>query len=207
MKRILGSALCIVASGFAMQVNAQVSTLVNYPTADVLGHREFQINQNFSASDPKLNTSYVQTTNYLIGLFDRGELSANVDWLGEHTMAFKLTPYRSKDEKLSVGVGYQNCRNLTGDPFAALRISNGNWNLHTGWFRDDEDHFTLGVDTMLNDRLGGSLEYGSADSGSTGLCLYYTLTQGVVLQGILTKPNDTTADTLHTFVVSYTLRF
>jgi hypothetical protein len=207
MKSLTKGYTCLTFTLAAIGANAQVSTLINFPTADCLGHREFQLNQNFSSATPKLNTSYIQSTNYLVGLFDRVELAGIHDWQGNHAFGVKLTPYRSKDEKLAVGVGLQNMRGLRGDPFVNTRYSLGNWNLHAGWLNTTESQATLGVDTMITSKLGGSLEYGSAPSGSAAAILYYSLTEGLLLQAMFTKPNDPTADVNHTVTLTYTFRF
>jgi hypothetical protein len=191
----------------ATTTSAQISTVINYPSADVMGHREFQINQGFTSKTPNLNTSYVQSTNYLVGLFDRLEFAGNADWVGNHSFGVKATLYRSKDETFSFGTGLQNMRKLDGDPFACVRKSCGNWNFHAGWVRDASSYGTLGIDTMLNPRLGASYEYGSGPTGASAMMLYYNLTDGFQLQGFVTRPNDTTVDATHNFVLSYTLRF
>jgi hypothetical protein len=184
----------------------QVSALINYPVADGLAHREFQFNHNFTSADTGLNASYLHSTNILLGLFDRLEISGSTDWLGESNFGFKFTAFRSKDEKTVVATGLQNMKGVGGDPFCCVRQNTGNYNLHAGWLNSGESQVTFGADTMLNSRLGCSCEYGGGTTGSSSLCLYYTLSTGLQLQTMYTKPNDTTVDPFHTFVLTYTIR-
>ncbi len=184
----------------------QVSALNNFPIADVMGHREFQINQTFAGSDTKLNTSYVQSTNYLLGLFDIAELSGNADWLGNHQVGLKLTPWRSKDERTSFGFGWQDLRGQAESPFACARHTLGNWNLYGGWQRDEENRVLLGFDHALSDKWILAGEYAGSATGSTSFSVFYNITPGLVFQGIWTKPHDSTVDANHQFVLTYTFR-
>ena len=63
------------ATALVSTSQGQVSALINYPVADVLGHREFQLNQNFTSGDSKLTGQYLQSQNYVLGLFDVAEVS------------------------------------------------------------------------------------------------------------------------------------
>ena len=95
------------ATALAASSQGQVSALINYPVADVLGHREFQLNQNFTSSNSKLTSQYLQSQNYVLGLFDVAEVSGITDFLGSHNFGLKFTPIRSKDEKFAFGFGWQ----------------------------------------------------------------------------------------------------
>lgn len=185
---------------------AQVSALINYPVADVLGHREFQLNHNFTSIDSGISGQYLQSTNYILGLFDVAEVSGITDFLGSHNFGLKFTPFRSKDENFAFGFGWQGLSSDSVSHFEYSRYTVGNYNLHLGLQHDDEDRGVFGFDHAFSDQWGCSAEYVGNSTGSSAYSLFYTMKSGLVLQGIYTKPHDSATDPNYTFVLSYTVR-
>lgn len=193
--------VALAASG-----RAQVSALINYPVADVLGHREFQLNQNLTSADSKLSGQYLHSQNYVLGLYDLAEVSGITDFLGSHNFGLKFTPYRSKDEKFAFGFGWQGLSSDSVSTFQYARYTSGNYNLHFGYQHDDENRGVFGFDHAFSDQWGCSGEYVGNSTGSSAYSLFYTMKSGLVLQGIYTKPHDVATDATYTFVLSYTFR-
>lgn len=199
--------ICVTAfAALAASGNAQVSALINYPIADVLGHREFQLNHNFTSADSKLGGQYLNSTNYVLGLFDVAEVSGITDFMGSHNFGLKFTPYRSKDENLAFGFGWQGLSSDAVSTFEYARYTMGNYNLHLGYQHDDENRGVFGFDHAFSDQWGCSGEYVGNSTGSSACSLFYTMKSGLVLQGIYTKPHDLATDANYTFVLSYTFR-
>jgi hypothetical protein len=194
------------ATALAASSRGQVSALINYPVADVLGHREFQLNQNFTSANSNLTSQYLQSQNYVLGLFDVAEVSGITDFLGSHNFGVKFTPYRSKDEKFALGFGWQGLSSNAVSTFEYARYTMGSYNLHLGYQHDDENRGVFGFDHAFSDQWGCSGEYVGNSTGSAAYSLFYTMKSGLVLQGIYTKPHDIATDANYTFVLSYTFR-
>ena len=199
--------ICFTAfAALSAGANAQVSALINYPVADVLGHREFQFNHNFTSADSKLTGQYLHSHNYVLGLFDVAEVSGIADFLGSHTFGLKFTPYRSKDEKFAFGFGWQGLSSDAVSHFEYGRYTIGDYNLHFGYQHDDEDRGVFGFDHTFSEQWGCSAEYVGNSTGSSAYSLFYTMKSGLVLQGIYTKPHDFATEANYTFVLTYTFR-
>jgi hypothetical protein len=194
------------ATALAATSQGQVSALINYPVADVLGHREFQLNQNFTSSNSKLTSQYLQSQNYILGLFDVAEVSGITDFLGSHNFGLKFTPFRSKDEKFAFGFGWQGLSSNAVSTFEYARYTMGNYNLHLGYQHDDENRGVFGFDHAFSGQWGCSAEYVGNSTGSAAYSLFYTMKSGLVLQGIYTKPHDLATEANYTFVLTYTFR-
>jgi hypothetical protein len=194
------------ATALAASSKGQVSALINYPVADVLGHREFQLNQNFTSSNSKLTSQYLQSQNYVLGLFDVAEVSGITDFLGSHNFGLKFTPIRSKDEKFAFGFGWQGLSSNAVSTFEYARYTMGNYNLHLGYQHDDENRGVFGFDHAFSNQWGCSAEYVGNSTGSSAYSFFYTMKSGLVIQGIYTKLHDVSVDANYTFVLCYTFR-
>ena len=194
------------ATALAATSQGQVSALINFPVADVLGHREFQLNQNFTSSNSKLTSQYLQSQNYVLGLFDVAEVSGITDFLGSHNFGLKFTPIRSKDEKFAFGFGWQGLSSNAVSTFEYARYTMGNYNLHLGYQHDDENRGVFGFDHAFSNQWGCSAEYVGNSTGSSAYSFFYTMKSGLVIQGIYTKLHDVSVDANYTFVLCYTFR-
>lgn len=197
--------LLLLAIGAGL-IRAQSSALLNYPIADVLGHREVQIYHIVTSAQPKLKTQYANSTNWILGLYDNFEISGLHDWSGSFQAGLKINPWRSADGNSSFGFGWQDVRGAGESPFAAFRQTFGNWNAYVGWQRDTESRGLFGLDFMFSDQWSCGVEYASAASGGLSLGVYYYFTPDLSLQGIWTRQNDRTSDDVHQWMLSYTFR-
>ncbi|HLO97224.1 MAG TPA: hypothetical protein VK171_01405 [Fimbriimonas sp.] len=201
MRIVAISALFALTTGVA---SAQVSGLLNYPTPDVVGHREFQFSRINVGSGAKLSGPHEQCTNWVLGLFGKSEISGILDNVGNAQTGLKFTPWSS--ETNSLGFGIQDFRGPSETPFVSFRHSAGNWNGYLGWQKDQTGYGIAGLDFTVSDRFCLATECSTAAQGQLSFGLFYNLSETFSVTAIWSRPNNGLEAPSHQILFNYAFK-
>ena len=165
-----------IAAFTLMTTGAQASltSLINYPIADFLAHREYQENVTAGGTenylDPKVNWSQGGT----LGLFDKGEIGFTNDFESGWGYEAKVKLFESAgDHKFLVSGGFANVSTTdnTVDKFIMARYDAGKVRVHAGYYYSDFGVGVFGVDFGLPHGMSGAIEHATGPGATTWFAL------------------------------------
>lgn len=209
MRKVYAS-ICVALA--ASVVSAAPSGLTLIPIADILKHREAELEFALSGIEHNVSKGYTFSQSGTVGLFDRFEAGYESDFLGHITYDVKLqifeSPPRLPGSALSVGI--MNCLGGHREPYVVGRYDLKGFRLHGGyWNTQGEGRAFLGTDFPLFEGGSGSLETLLGHHGSAWASLNWDLKwfPGVAVSFAVGVPAEHADGIQHTMEVSYGFRF
>jgi hypothetical protein len=190
------------------QAPATITTLINIPIADILGHREAALSYGLTGNERSVDARYSHYGSLTVGLFDKAEVAVGNDFNGTSTFHAKLSLYESKTFALSGGIMNFEGRGHA-DTFLVGRMDFSGWRLHAGYLKDDADRLILGADIAIGKDLSGLLEYTSGPHGYTwaGLNAPVPGVNGLSLLVAVGMPSARADGIQHQVSLTYGFRF
>lgn len=190
----------------AAGANAFPTALVSIPVADILKHREVVLGHTLKGFDNKFDGRYSNFTSVTIGLFDRVEVGASTDYLGNNAWSAKALVYESDMGGFSVGL--MNAADKRVDPYAVGRLDFGKLRVHGGIGRFDNLRTgMIGVDYGFSDSIILQADHTGGSGGYTWFAASVLLGEGFSVQGAYGRPNNSANPDSHFVYVGYGFRF
>ncbi len=160
-KIILGVALTFGCAMLSGQAFAYSTSLINFPIADMLKHREglHIFGGGGYARNVNKGFSWYQTSTF--GLFDKAEVGFSNDFLGSTLLDAKVQIYDAPKQGVSVSFGINRYDTVTrtSDTYVAFRKDMGNFRFHAQAYKADKIVGVFGVDFGCANGWSGAIEH------------------------------------------------
>jgi hypothetical protein len=206
VKRLLAGT---IVGALGCMASAGPTALAMMPIADILKHRETQLELGAFASDVDRRYSFYQAGT--VGLFDRIELGYDIDFLGDTRFHVKLQLFETPPDTpgSAVSVGVMGVRGRESEPYAVGRYDLSNFRLHAGvWRTMGATRLAVGADFEVFGEGVASLEFLSGPSSQTWASLYYPIQQVPGLGAFVAVgfSSDRSEGTMHLATLIYNFR-
>lgn len=195
----------------AVPAPAMITTLINIPIADILGHREVAISYGLTGNERSVDPRYSHYGSLNVGLYDKAEVAVGTDFAGTTTVHAKLLLYESEGpRKLAVSAGVMNFEGRGhADAFLVGRLDLNGCRLHAGYLHNDTDRVILGADFPLATDWSGLVEYTSGPHGYAwaGINAPIPGVNGLSLMVAVGMPSVRGDGIQHQVAVTYGFRF
>lgn len=167
-KLFLGLALTAGTTLLTCQAHAYSTSLINFPIADILKHREGLYTFGALGFAHNVNKGFNWSQTATVGVLDRAELGWSNDMMGHHVYDAKFQLYDSAKDGASASFGIANfdADAHTNDAFLTVRKDFANFRLHASAYRADKVVGIFGVDFAFGE-WGGAVEHKTGTESET----------------------------------------
>ena len=160
-KITLGLSLVIGSTLLSSQAHAFSTSLINFPIADILKHREGLYYVGFGGYARNINKGFSWYQSATFGLFDKAEIGFSNDFLGSTLLDGKVQIYDSPKQGVSLSFGVNQYDTVTGksDTFLAYRKDMGNFRFHAQAYKSEKIVGVFGVDFGWANGWSGAIEH------------------------------------------------
>lgn len=142
-------------------VQASVTSLINFPIADILKHREGLYTVGALGYARNVNKGYSWAQTATVGILDRGELGLSQDFLGHMTYDAKIQLVDDPKQgwAASFGISAFDADAHTNDAFFSVRKDFANFRFHATAYRSDKINGVFGADFACGCGWNGAVEH------------------------------------------------
>ena len=185
-KFLLTAGLVLSIAFVPGKAHAYSTTLINFPIADILKHREGMYLLGASGFARNVDKGFSWSQSATFGIFDKGELGVANDFLGHSVFDAKLQIYDAPKDgvSLSIGVAQYDADARTNDTFVCVRKDFANFRLHASAYKSDKIVGVFGVDFSCGKGCcsgwSGAIEHVTGTNSET----WVALTSPMVAKGV-----------------------
>lgn len=168
-KLLLGLALTAGGTIFTCQAQAYSTSLINFPIADILRHREGLYTIGAAGFARNVNKGFNWAQTATVGVLDHAELGWSNDFNGHNVFDAKVQFWDSPKDGLAMSFGITNydADAHTNDAFFSVRKDFANFRLHAEAYRSDKVVGVFGADFCCGCGWSGAIEHKTGSDSQT----------------------------------------